>query len=166
MTICVTLADASTFAVFSLFAAEPGLTQESLCLPVPPIGLVGFTPGVLTKHKEKLKMGKRLLFLAMALAPLLTNGAETPAAEKLPVRRVVLYKNGVGYFEHNGRVRGSQELRIDFTSTQLNDVLKSLTVLDLNGGKISGVGYNSVAPITEQLKALRLPLGEATTLAG
>ncbi len=24
---------------------------------------------------------------------------------KLPVRRVVLYKNGVGYFEHFGRVR-------------------------------------------------------------
>src|SRR5262249_7726246 len=48
----------------------------------------------------------------------------------------------------------------------LNDVLKSLTVLDLNGGKISGVGYNSVAPIGEQLKALRLPLDESTTLAG
>jgi hypothetical protein len=78
----------------------------------------------------------------------------------------VLYKNGVGYFEHTGRVHGSQELRIDFTSSQLNDVLKSLTVLDLNGGKISGVGYNSVAPIAEQLKALRLPLNESTSLSG
>jgi hypothetical protein len=65
---------------------------------------------------------------------------------------VVLYKNGVGYFEHTGRVYGTQELKIDFTSAQLNDVLKSLTVLDLNGGKISGVGYNSVAPIGEQLR--------------
>ena len=110
-------------------------------------------------------MGKKLIFLAVAFISLLANAAETPA-EKLPVRRVVLYKNGVGYFEHNGRVRGSQELKIDFTSAQLNDVLKSLTVLDLNGGKISGVAYNSVAPIAEQLKALRLPLGEATTLSG
>jgi hypothetical protein len=93
------------------------------------------------------------------------NAAET-IAEKLPVRRVVLYKNGVGYFEHTGRVRGAQELKIDFTSAQLNDVLKSLTVLDLNGGKVTGVGYNSVAPIAEQLKSLRLPLDESPTLEG
>src|SRR6516225_6346069 len=111
-------------------------------------------------------MGKTLLSLALALSALLAKGADTTAGEKLPVRRVVLYKSGVGYFEHTGRVRGSQELKIDFTSAQLNDVLKSLTVLDLNGGKISGVGYNSVAPIAEQLRSLRLPLGESTTLAG
>jgi hypothetical protein len=99
----------------------------------------------------------------MAFTALLAYAADT-TTEKLPVRRVVLYKNGVGYFEHTGRVQGTQELKIDFTSAQLNDVLKSLTVLDLNGGKISGVGYNSVAPIAEQLKSLRLPLGESTTL--
>ena len=109
-------------------------------------------------------MGRRLFMLASILIAL-TAGATEPATEKLPVRRVVLYKNGVGYFEHTGRVHGSQDLRIDFTSSQLNDVLKSLTVLDLNGGRISGVGYNSVAPIAEQLKALRLPLEESTTLA-
>jgi hypothetical protein len=50
---------------------------------------------------------------------------------RLPVKRVVLYKNGVGYFEHNARVHGNQELAIDFTTGQLNDVLKSLTVVDL-----------------------------------
>jgi hypothetical protein len=110
-------------------------------------------------------MLKRLLSLIMALTALAANAAET-TTEKLPVRRVVLYKNGVGYFEHTGQVHGSQELKIDFTSSQLNDVLKSLTVLDLNGGKVSGVGYNSVAPIGEQLKALRLPLDESTTLEG
>lgn len=110
-------------------------------------------------------MPNRLLSLLMALTVLAANAAEI-ATEKLPVRRVVLYKNGVGYFEHTGRVHGSQELKIDFTSAQLNDVLKSLTVLDLSGGKVAGVGYNSVAPIAEQLKALRLPLGEATTLEG
>ena len=53
-----------------------------------------------------------------------------PGASKLPVRRVVVYKNGVGYFEHLGRVSGTQDVHIDFTSAQLNDVLMSLTVLD------------------------------------
>src|SRR5260370_31331380 len=73
--------------------------------------------------------------------------AASADAAKLPIRRVVLYKNGVGYFEHLGRVGGSKDVHIDFTSAQLNDVLKSLTVLDLSGGRITGVDYNSEAPL-------------------
>ncbi len=87
------------------------------------------------------------------------------SAAKLPVRRVVLYKNGVGYFEHLGRVRGSQDVQVDFTSAQLNDVLKSLTVLDLSGGRITGVDYNSEAPLARRLATLRLSLGERPTTA-
>jgi hypothetical protein len=87
------------------------------------------------------------------------------SAAKLPVRRVVLYKNGVGYFEHLGHVRGSQGVHIDFTSAQLNDVLKSLTVLDLSGGRITGVEYNSEAPLARRLATLRLSLGERPTIA-
>src|SRR5437879_13860277 len=78
---------------------------------------------------------------------------------QLPVKRVVLYKNGVGYFEHVGQVQGNQEVAIPFTSGQLNDVLKSLTVLDLGGGRITGVGYGSSAPVDRQLGDLRLPIG-------
>jgi hypothetical protein len=91
--------------------------------------------------------------------------AANPAAAKLPVRRVVLYKNGVGYFEHLGHVRGNQGVHIDFTSAQLNDVLKSLTVLDLSGGRITGVDYNSEAPLARRLATLRLSLGERPTTA-
>src|SRR6266404_820346 len=74
------------------------------------------------------------------------RGASADSAANLPVRRVVLYKNGVGYFEHLGRVRGNQTVHVDFTSAQLNDVLKSLAALDLSGGHIAGVDYNSEAP--------------------
>src|ERR1700740_2759964 len=88
-----------------------------------------------------------------------------PAAVKLPVRRVVLYKNGVGYFEHLGHVHGSQDVHIAFTSGQLNDVLKSLTVLDLSGGRITGVDYSSEAPLARRLATLRLALGERPTAA-
>ncbi len=87
------------------------------------------------------------------------------SAAKLPVRRVVLYKNGVGYFEHLGRVRGNQDVHIDFTSAQLNDVLKSLTVLDLAGGRITGVDYNSEAPLARRLATLRLALGERPSVS-
>jgi len=94
-----------------------------------------------------------------------TAPASGGESTRLPVRRVVLYKNGVGYFEHLGHVRGSQDVHVDFTSAQLNDVLKSLTVLDLSGGRITGVDYNSEAPLARRLATLRLALGEKPTVA-
>ena len=83
---------------------------------------------------------------------------------QLPVQRVVLYKNGIGYFEHVGRVTGDQNVSAAFTSGQLNDVLKSLTVLDLNGGRIGGVTYQSAGPLDRQLGELNLPIGDKPTL--
>jgi len=94
-----------------------------------------------------------------------TNVAPEAQAPDLPVRRVVLYKNGVGYFEHLGRVRGNEDIHIDFTSGQLNDALASLTVLDLDGGRIGGVSYNSTAPFDRRLGGLRIPLDEQTSVA-
>jgi hypothetical protein len=85
------------------------------------------------------------------------------ATTELPVTRVALYKNGVGFFEHSGHVAGSQPVTIDFTTAQLNDVLQSLTAIDLNGGRIAGAGYNSTTPLEQQLKALPLALDEDPT---
>ncbi|HLW78825.1 MAG TPA: DUF4139 domain-containing protein [Terriglobia bacterium] len=86
-----------------------------------------------------------------------------PVIKDLPVRKVVLYKNGVGYFEHAGSVTGNQQVAVDFTSAQLNDVLQSLTVLDEGGGRIAGVNYNSTTPLAEQLKSLTLGMGDDPT---
>jgi cell division protein FtsB len=76
------------------------------------------------------------------------------------VTRVILYKNGVGYFEHSGRIHGNQDVDIDFTTAQLNDVLKSLTVLDLGKGRVTGISYNSTASLERRLGSLHLPVGE------
>jgi hypothetical protein len=94
-----------------------------------------------------------------------TPASSPDAAARLPVTRVILYKNGVGYFEHAGQVRGSQDVNVDFTTSQLNDVLKSLTVLDLGKGRITGVSYNSAAPLERRLGSLHLPVGENPTTA-
>ncbi len=93
------------------------------------------------------------------------SSSDESTATKLPVRRVILYKTGVGYFEHLGRIQNDQSIRIDFTSGQLNDVLQSLTILDLNGGRIAGVNYNSEAPLSQRLGTLRLPLEETTDIS-
>ena len=107
-------------------------------------------------------MRARMAAIAVLLfCPALSSAQSAPAPPQapapLPVRRVVLYKTGVGYFEHQGQVRGRQDITIRFTSGQLNDVLKSLTTIDPKG-QVSGISYNSVAPIDQRLGALRLPL--------
>jgi hypothetical protein len=103
---------------------------------------------------------------AAAIAPVEPEkSSDESTATRLPVRRVILYKTGVGYFEHLGRIQNNQSIRIDFTSGQLNDVLQSLTILDLNGGRIAGVNYNSEAPLSQRLGTLRLPLEETTDIS-
>jgi Carboxypeptidase regulatory-like domain len=91
--------------------------------------------------------------------------ARSAADATLPARRVVLYKNGIGYFEHVGKVRDNQAITIDFTSAQLDDALKSLTALDLGNGRVSGIAYNSDTPMSQRLGLLRLPVSERTTLS-
>jgi archaellum component FlaC len=93
------------------------------------------------------------------------SSSAADSAARLPVTRVILYKNGVGYFEHAGQVRDSQDVNVDFTTAQLNDVLKSLTVLDLGKGRITGVSYNSNAPLERRLGSLHLAVGENPTTA-
>ncbi len=101
-----------------------------------------------------------------ATPPRGSRSAPSPAAAhptSLPVTHVSLYKNGVGFFEHTGRVTGDQTVTLDLTSTQLNDVLQSITAIDLGGGRITGAGYNSTTPLDQQLRALPLSLGEQPT---
>jgi hypothetical protein len=92
--------------------------------------------------------------------PSIANETRT---SQLPVTHVSLYKNGVGFFEHAGRVTGDGTVTIDLTSAQLNDVLQSLTAIDLSGGRITGASYNSTTPLDQQLRALPLSLGEDPT---
>lgn len=52
----------------------------------------------------------------------------------LQLSKVVLYRNGVGYFERGGRVDGDA-LTIRVRKDQVNDLLKSLTVVERAGGR-------------------------------
>lgn len=76
---------------------------------------------------------RRLLFALLALPACMPFGQTVDTHPDLPVTKVVLYQNGVGYFERRGKLHGnSVELRV--RPDQINDVLKSLAVLDLSGG--------------------------------
>ena len=51
-------------------------------------------------------------FSMLTVVSSLALAQPAPAPDKLPIKRVVLYKNGVGYFEHLGQVKDNQEVAI------------------------------------------------------
>jgi hypothetical protein len=75
----------------------------------------------------------------------------TLAAAELPVREVVFYKHGVAFFRRAGDVAAGDAARLDFLATEMNDVLKSLTVADAAGAPIAGLRYDSSDPLERQL---------------
>ncbi len=89
------------------------------------------------------------------------------AAEQLPIRRVILYSNGVSYVERRGIVSGSAEVNLSFKQSQVDDVLKSMVVLDLGkGSKIGAVSYNSSAPVSSQMAEIPFSIGPLTGEGG
>src|SRR5262245_32194437 len=84
----------------------------------------------------------------------------------LPIRRVVLYKHGVGYFEREAGVEGDQALALSFKQREVSDVLKSLTVLDLDGGTVSAVSYDSTTPVEQLLAEIALSIPDNGSLKG
>ncbi|MCA9654371.1 MAG: DUF4139 domain-containing protein [Myxococcales bacterium] len=80
---------------------------------------------------------KLLPILLLALGSTACAGRQRLATTTdLGLERVVLYRNGVGYFERHGQVDES-ELRIRVRRDQVNDLLKSLTVVDKDGQALS-----------------------------
>ena len=80
---------------------------------------------------------------ARNVAPAATTDLRAdPHGQTLPIKRIILYSNGVAYFERRGRVEGHAEISLAFKQSQVDDVLKSMVVLDL-GGRVGAVSYNS-----------------------
>src|SRR5216684_4302384 len=86
-------------------------------------------------------------------------------AADLPVRQVVLYKHGVGYFERAGQLGPGESARLDFKAAEMNDVLKSLTIEEKGGGKITGLRYDSSEPLAQRLAEFPFQLGSQQPLS-
>jgi hypothetical protein len=108
---------------------------------------------------------RRLLWCTAVLAfSFSTVSLSAQETVPIPVKKVELYKNGMGYFEHLGTVKGQQTVEIVLPSSQLNDVLKSLTILDLAKGQIAGVNYDSAAPVERRLAELPINLSSTNSV--
>ena len=79
-------------------------------------------------------------------------------AASVPVKAVVLYSSGVGYFEHYGLVKGAGSTELRFKTQQINDILKSLVLQDLDGGKVTTISYPSQDPIAKTLRSFQIDI--------
>jgi len=105
-------------------------------------------------------------FLNCFLPPALSMSLVAAAvAADLPVREVILYKHGVGYFERSGELKAGETARLDFKAEDMNDVLKSLTLSDRGGGKIGSVRYDASEPLEKRLENFPFAVGNELSLA-
>src|SRR5690606_13842683 len=88
-----------------------------------------------------------------------------PAAD-VPVRAVVLFSSGVGYFEHFGPVQVNASTELRFKTEQINDILKSLVLEDLDGGRVGTITYPSQDPIDKTLRSFQIDITGNPPLAG
>jgi len=86
-------------------------------------------------------------------------------AADIPVKRVVMFSSGVAFFEHAGEVEGNAAVDLKFNVKSINDLLKSMVLQDMGGGKISTVSYDSKDPITRTLATFSINLTNNPTLA-
>jgi hypothetical protein len=112
-------------------------------------------------------MSHRLAALALLAiaATSLAARAEGPQATNLPLKRVVVFSSGVAFYEHAGQIEGDAKLEMKFKTTDINDLLKSMVVQDLDGGQVSTVTYASKDPITKTLQGFSIDLTTNPTLA-
>ncbi len=87
------------------------------------------------------------------------------AVVDVPVTKAVLFSSGVGYFEHSGTVEGDATVRLHFKTSQINDILKSMVLLDLDGGTANSVSYAGNEPIDRALGSFSIDISGQPTLA-
>lgn len=85
----------------------------------------------------------RILLIAAAIATVASGCAHTDvvATPEAPLGRVVVYRNGVAYFERHARVNGSLTLAVP--RGRVDDFLKSLTVVDTSNGTPLAISYRT-----------------------
>jgi hypothetical protein len=87
------------------------------------------------------------------------------AQELLPVTRVVLYRSGVGYIERLGRISGDATLTLSMRESQMNDLLKSLILVDFDGGQILPAQYTPRDPLERTLSAFAVQLSDNPSMS-
>jgi len=98
-------------------------------------------------------------------ASLVVGGPVLATADPPPVTKVVLYKHGMGYFEREGKINGNAMVSLAFRSEQMKDLLASFFAVDLGGGRIAAVRYETRDPVSKQLQDILIKVPEEAALS-
>jgi hypothetical protein len=102
------------------------------------------------------------LVVLASSGPILAQSANNRS--DLPIRRVVLFSSGVGYFQRDGDISGPANVVLHFNPDQINDLLKSLMVQDSGNGQVNLVQYDNRNPIERTLKTFAVDLTKDPSL--
>ncbi len=83
---------------------------------------------------------RKTLICAAAIATIGCGRTTTYVKSDTTLGRVVVYRNGVAYFERYAETRGDS-LRLDVPDDKVDDFLKSLTVVDAKTGEAAPISY-------------------------
>jgi hypothetical protein len=97
--------------------------------------------------------------------PPIQDSTTPPKAPELPITQVTLYSSGLGYFQRDGQVEGNGRIDLSFPVDDINDLLKSMVLQDLGGGKISAVSFDSHDPLNKTLNSFAIRLADNPSYA-
>ncbi|MAT69356.1 MAG: hypothetical protein CMJ58_07490 [Planctomycetaceae bacterium] len=128
-------------------------------------------PGISRHFRVAAALATALAALAAIPSWAQDEGAE-PAADAVatdapataPIQRIVLFNSGVGYFERGGTISGDATISLQFAVDDINDLLKSMVVQDLDGGSVSTVTYGSRDPVARTLATFAIDLTSEPSL--
>ncbi len=142
--------------VTALPLAETALAMFGLAAPLIAAGAAENWQDVETKTNVPIEQEPAIAAGSMSLPD------RYPLRDLPPLSRMVLYNSGVGQLQHTGTIEGNARLEIHFGDFAVDDVLKSLVLVDHGGGYAKAFEYKP-APDPEDVAAATI--GSPMTLA-
>ena len=102
--------------------------------------------------------------LLLALTVSLCGIARAQSDSALPVRSVTLFSSGVSYTQREGEVTGDATIPLTFRTAQVNDLLKSMVMLD-ERGKVQPAIYGAKDPIGRTLAGYAIDVSQISGMA-
>jgi len=97
-------------------------------------------------------------FLAARSAMAAADAPAAASGSDLPIRRITLYRSGVAAIERDARIDGPKTFQLRFRAEEIDDLLRSMVLLDMGGGQPGTVAYASRDPLERRLGSLRINL--------
>jgi hypothetical protein len=137
------------------------LVLSGAVLPATLAALAGLAPSAALAQADPGSTGAP----RAARTPPRTDAPASPEPGQLPIRAITLYRSGVGSFERRGLVSGDEKVQLRFATDQINDILKSMVILDFGGGHIDGVSYGSKEPLSRRLSSFGVDISDDPSAA-